>query len=518
MSVKNLPPRYAESDWHTSNKLLRSNAERLRDASHTVRQEARRLDNETDNHTRWTQHDTNTKLEKRIDDINLWKESLEKCLNDTDAEIAALQTEKQRTEAALDAKRVPLDVAIECLMLRENRVSIDLVRDDVENQLHKEVEVIEGIKALLQQKITEAFEQLCLLQEARHQLHCDLTDKCVALDIDGHNATLNNDSADAIDFQVNPTRTLKGSVTPETWDSYSQYNKLRGEAEMKASQRLREAIFATLEKTKNDLEAQRRATEYAYRKRIHECEQAKNELEWQQKNTKEEIAAMEGDISALQRAIYAKMAPMQVAQTRLEQRTRRPNVELCRDAPQYQLCHEVAEIEGSINELNEKLRVAENALSNLLADLARIEQDLAIKTRSLALETCCMETREKLPLVLHDGTLPTTEQQSTDAAVNKLGYGLAAMPAPSQEERPTSDHPQQLKTALRTADSRQKERKTIGFTDNTCSMTTTGKDSAADTTTTNFGETTYNVAYEDLKKSVRGSDLDRTLGRYALVD
>jgi len=493
-----LPPRYAVSDWHTSNKLLRTNAERLRDASHTVRQEARRLDNETDNHTRWTQHDTNTKLEKRIDDINLWKASLEKCLNDTDTEIGALQAEKQRTEAALDAKRVPLDVAIECLMLRENRVSIDLVRDEVENQLHKEVEVIEGIKALLQQKISEAFEQLCLLQEARHQIHCDLTDKCVALEIDEHNATLNNESSDKIGFQVNPTRTLKGSVTPETWDSYSQYNKLRGEAEMKASQRLREAIFATLEKTKNDLEAQRRATEYAFRKRIHECEQAKNELEWQQTNTKEEIAAMEGDIAALEQAIENKMAPMQVAQTRLENRTQRPNVELCRDIPQYQLCHEVAEIEGSINELTEKLRVAQNALANLLRDLARIEEDLAVKTRSLALETQCMDTRQKLPLVLHDGSQP----QVDTAAITD---GVASIQAPSQvvEESP--------KSAMKL--SRDGEKKTLAFSDEVAETTQIKPQSVMG----DLGTTTYNIAYEDSTRSIRGKDLERTLGRYKEV-
>lgn len=493
-----LPPRYAVSDWHTSNKLLRTNAERLRDASHTVRQEARRLDNETDNHTRWTQHDTNTKLEKRIDDINLWKASLEKCLNDTDTEIGALQAEKQRTEAALDAKRVPLDVAIECLMLRENRVSIDLVRDEVENQLHKEVEVIEGIKALLQQKISEAFEQLCLLQEARHQIHCDLTDKCVALEIDEHNATLNNESSDKIGFQVNPTRTLKGSVTPETWDSYSQYNKLRGEAEMKASQRLREAIFATLEKTKNDLEAQRRATEYAFRKRIHECEQAKNELEWQQTNTKEEIAAMEGDIAALEQAIENKMAPMQVAQTRLENRTQRPNVELCRDIPQYQLCHEVAEIEGSINELTEKLRVAQNALANLLRDLARIEEDLAVKTRSLALETQCMDTRQKLPLVLHDGSQP----QVDTAAITD---GVASIQAPSQvvEESP--------KSAMKL--SCDGEKKTLAFSDEVAETTQIKPQSVMG----DLGTTTYNIAYEDSTRSIRGKDLERTLGRYKEV-
>ncbi len=195
-----LPPRYAVSDWHTSNKIVSSNAERLRNSSHTIRQEARSLRNQTENHTRWTQHDTNTKLEKRIDDINEWKEALERCLADTDKEIESLQVEKEKTERALEAKQLPLDVAIECLMLRENRIGIDLVRDEVEEQLHKvneknahnendktsynecpslsyknaslskansvlylilqEVEVIEGIKALLQQKVSEAFEQL----------------------------------------------------------------------------------------------------------------------------------------------------------------------------------------------------------------------------------------------------------------------------------------------------------------------------------------------------------------------
>ena len=132
-----LPPRFAVSDWHTSNTVIRTNAERQRDASHRVRQESRFLRNETDNHTRWTQHDSNTKLEKRIHDINNWKKSLERCLAETDAEIALLQQEKERTERALEAKKVPLDITLECLMLRENRQNIDLVRDEVEAQLHK---------------------------------------------------------------------------------------------------------------------------------------------------------------------------------------------------------------------------------------------------------------------------------------------------------------------------------------------------------------------------------------------
>ena len=137
LSANKTRPRYAVSDWHTSNKILRANAERLRNASHDVRQEARQLRNETENHTRWTQHESDTKLEKRIDDINEWKEALERCMENTQKEIQALQSEKEKTERDLDAKKLPLDVAIECLMLRENRNGIDLVRDEVEEQLHK---------------------------------------------------------------------------------------------------------------------------------------------------------------------------------------------------------------------------------------------------------------------------------------------------------------------------------------------------------------------------------------------
>lgn len=107
----------------------------------------------------------------------------------------------------------------------------------------------------------------------------------------------------------------------------------------------------------------------------------------------------------------------QVVQTRLENRTYRPNVELCRDQPQYQMCHEVAEISGSIRALNEKLREAENALQALRSNLERINEDLAIKNNSLALENRSMEVRQKMKEVPHSmmntGTVFNTIQHSS---------------------------------------------------------------------------------------------------------
>lgn len=51
--------------------------------------------------------------------------------------------------------------------------------------------------------------------------------------------------------------------------------------------------------------------------------------------TLREVTDQEHNIAALKQAIKDKEAPLKVAQTRLYQRSHRPNVELCRDAAQF---------------------------------------------------------------------------------------------------------------------------------------------------------------------------------------
>lgn len=62
----------------------------------------------------------------------------------------------------------------------------------------------------------------------------------------------------------------------------------------------------------------------------------------------DEITSQEKNIAALKKAIVDKEGPAKVAQTRLETRTHRPNVELCRDMVQYRLISEVQEITNNI--------------------------------------------------------------------------------------------------------------------------------------------------------------------------
>lgn len=77
---------------------------------------------------------------------------------------------------------------------------------------------------------------------------------------------------------------FSSSVTPQQWIAFSKYNKDRSDAEMEASKRLREATQQLIAQSDSDIESQKNATEFAMRKRIHESEQARDELEWQKKN------------------------------------------------------------------------------------------------------------------------------------------------------------------------------------------------------------------------------------------
>ncbi|XP_019582079.1 tektin-2 [Rhinolophus sinicus] len=387
--------RFQLSDWHTNSYLLSTNAEQQRDASHQIRQETRVLRNETNNQTIWDEHDNRTRLAERVDTVNRWKEMLDKCLTDLDAEIDALSQMKESAEQNLQAKNLPLDVAVECLTLRDSRRDVDVVRDCVEDELHKELEVIDATRKALQQKISQAFEKLCLLQEVRQQLNSDHRGKMEALDIDRGCLSLNIKSPN-ISLKINPTRVPDGSSTLQQWDDFSQFNKNRAEAEMKEAIELREAIALTIAETNNELEAQRVATEFAFRKRLREMEKVYSELKWQEKNTLEEIAELQQDIRHLEEDLRRKFLNLKLCHTRLESRTYRPNVELCRDQAQYGLTDEVHQLEATIAALKQKLAQAQDALDALYKHLARLQADITCKANSMLLDTKCMDTRRKL--------------------------------------------------------------------------------------------------------------------------
>ncbi|XP_057294345.1 tektin-1-like [Hydractinia symbiolongicarpus] len=379
------PTKYTSQEWHLSNDLNYKKAEQDRKVSEMIRDESVRLANETHITTMKTQSDVNKKLEQRLNDINFWKSELDRQYQETEDEIKNMLEYKKRLEGALEATQIPLHIAKECLRNREKRIGIDLVHDDVEVQLLKEVEVIEGVQALLKRTLEQATEQIRLLRSANYYLGKDITDKFYALKIDDRCSSLKNTSPDKY-YAPNSVKIQANSVTPEEWEQFSNKNVLKGEQERNSSVTLRSMIDEILQESFDDQSKQCDNVNLALAKRVEETEKAKRKLEDHLEKVKGEIDDMEKNIDLLRQAIAEKEPPMQVAQTRLDTRTHRPNVELCRDRVQYKLVNEVGQISHNVDRLREMLQESEASLKGLIRQQLNLEEEIEVKINSLMID------------------------------------------------------------------------------------------------------------------------------------
>jgi len=378
------PTVYTPDEWHQSNNLNYDKAEQTRIMSEIIRDESTRLCNETGMTTQKTQKSVNKKFEQRLNDINFWNAELDKQFKDTESEIGKMLEYKQRLEVALDATQLPLAISQLCISNREDRCSIDVVHDDVEIQLLKEVEVICGVQAVLKRTLEQAVEQIRLLRSANYYLNKDITDKFSALKIDGECSSLSNSCYKK--KYVPNAKITPNSVTPEEWEAFSNKNILKVESERNSSITSRSMIDEILQETHSDQQKQCNAVNLAFSKRINETEKAKSKLEEHLSKVDEEINNMEKNIRSLNVAISDKKAPMQVSQTRLDTRTNRPNIELCCDLVQYKLIDEVGEISCDINRLKKVVRESENALKALVRQKLKLEEDITVKNKTLSID------------------------------------------------------------------------------------------------------------------------------------
>ena len=162
----------------------------------------------------------------------------------------------------------------------------------------------------------------------------------------------------------------------------------------------------------------------------------------------------------------------------------------------------MAEIDGSIKALVEKLQTAESALESLERDLARIEEDLAIKTKSLALDNRCMDIRKKL----------TNPDFIPDQSVEEVTQDLSRLSPGADRESLLGEVIDKDTVEFRNAVASPKLQETYNYSDvgriKTVSPKPGSKLSGRD-----LLETTYNASYEIGSNNLRSGDLARTLGR-----
>jgi len=383
-------------EWVVSNQMQYANAEGERAAAERLVEESKRLCDETENRTNKTQRDVQKKFEQRIDDIKYWQNEVDDKLNGIKVEIDNLNAFKNRVEKAIESCKEPLHIAQQCLVNRQRRRGIDLVHDDPEKELLKEVETIQGALALLERTREQAVEQLRVNRKARYNLEKDLKDKFSALSIDENNAELRNYSA-GIKMKEGVAKIDATSVTPDDWESFSNENILAAEKQRNNSVALRSLIDGVLQSTANDMRRQRECVDISMTKRIAETRDAKEKLEDHLSKVLGQIKEMEDNVERLAKGIADKEAPMKLANTRLDNRSNRPNVELCRDQVQYRLVEEVGELNNSVASLSERLANSEASLKGLIRRQLELEEDIDIKANTLFIdETECMGMRQSI--------------------------------------------------------------------------------------------------------------------------
>ncbi|XP_048221957.1 tektin-3 [Perognathus longimembris pacificus] len=392
--------KYTHDDWYKSSYASFQESNTFRHNSEKLRVDTSRLIQEKYQQIRKTQVDTTQNLGERVNDIAFWKSEIINELDEMIAETNALTDIRRRLERTLSETEAPLQVTRECLFHREKRMGVDLVHDDVERELLTELDTILCCQERMKLHLDKAIAQLASNRGAQHELEKDLSDKQTAYRIDDKCHHLRNTSEGIAFFRGVENIDATISV-PESWAKFTDDNILRSQNERAASAKMREETETLLTVTTNEMWNQFNKVNWSFTKRIAEIGEAKSKIQVHLAKILQEIFQTEMTIESIKKAIKEKSAFLKVAHTRLDERTRRPNIELCRDMAQLRLVNEVYEVHDTIQTLQQRLREAEDSLQALVHTKATLEHDLAVKANTLYIDQDkCMSMRRSFPSTL----------------------------------------------------------------------------------------------------------------------
>jgi len=389
---------HTHEEWTESNLNHYQSAHSSRTKSERIRNEADTLMANCASKTQRSQQEISTRLGSRIEDCNSWRADLQTELDNNIRENGLLKETKSELEHAIAETERPLRINNECIKNREARISIDLVKDEVENSLEREVENIKTYQQRMQKMLAKVNQQIETNHSMQDKLHGDLEHKDMALEIDRDCHEMHNDAIDIKHHDGIEEEDVSGSV-PQSWAKFSKNNVEESQgAGRSATRQLRYDVNNLINNAASDMSVHWNKTNRAFTDRISEAQDAHRNLKSNLILTKNEITDMERYIERVKKAIVAKEPPLKVAETRLSKRTKRPEVEACNDTPHSKLLEEVSELKESIRQLETKLKESEESLSDLQAVKAKLEEDIKVKKNSLLIDQQkCMSMRRTLP-------------------------------------------------------------------------------------------------------------------------
>ncbi|KAJ8283457.1 hypothetical protein COCON_G00023070, partial [Conger conger] len=270
--------KYTPDEWGAKNNSTFAQATGDRDNAERIRYESKSLHKETETRTLRSQAEGTRYLGERLQEINFWQSELQRHIEELTREIEMLLGQKRRLEKALEATEIPYAIATDNLTCRERRLGPDLVKDEVEEQLLREVELIRSVQALLKKTLNQTVNQIRADREVKQTLEQDWCDKSQAYSMDVQCGRYSNQS---MDIQNHPSSLqLQEHVSMrDSWVRFSEENVSLARREEQASVELRRLVEGMLGDVAEDLRAQCAAVEQAFTLRCQQLGEARARLE-----------------------------------------------------------------------------------------------------------------------------------------------------------------------------------------------------------------------------------------------
>ncbi|XP_012059600.1 PREDICTED: tektin-1 [Atta cephalotes] len=391
------PSRFTLDEWHHNNQFRYQCSETQRELSDRLLAEATLACDSAKEIVKTNKEETDHRLLEKLNDIEFRKGELQRMRKDIALEIDALFVYKERIINVLKSvKRNALAICERCLIARKCRLSIDLVYDNVETNLLKECEVIQGAENLLDRILKNTYEQIRKLKATLYHIDHDLKNKEDNLHIDRRNVTLKE-----TDFNLSiyhDTSSLDNSVVMlNEWELQTNINVIDANKEMNSAKQLRYYIDTIIKQTIDELNNQKNVTNEAFRQRCEQTREAKTKLELQHSEIIKQVATISSNITHIKKSIAEKEGYIALAHTRLGHRRQRPGIEHTQDLVQVNLVKEINELRNVVANLQRMLCEAEALLRYLLKTQIQLEEDINVKTNTLKIdEVECVTLRQSI--------------------------------------------------------------------------------------------------------------------------
>ncbi|KAK6625310.1 hypothetical protein RUM43_005604 [Polyplax serrata] len=338
---------------------------------------------------------TELKMREKVLDIEFVKGEIERSRTVIQVEMEALGAFKERIQDALNSIRMTGKARTQkCCILREGRLGIDLVQDNVEIELRKEIKTIDTAEMILQRTLEQVKEIMRELRATLYLLNRDLEDKMRVLSIERD--CLNMRTTDLNLSTYHGTTPLDASnIAFHEWQHYTNEVILKGFQNVNSARNFRNVVDRVLKEVVDDLRIQYTAVNEAFSQRIEELKEMKTKFERQLFEVTRQINEMTRNVTELEKAIADKEGYMALAHTRLGKRAHRPQVELVRDEVETRLVSEVVEIRQMVEHLQRMLEESQANLRYLCKIQIQLQEDINIKVNSIKIdEVDCMTLRQ----------------------------------------------------------------------------------------------------------------------------